>query len=64
MHYVWRVRRTLFLLYCELFFDRELFSDRELFTDHELYDARTSALPHVTHVLHVASSACTFFIVP
>ena len=58
MHYVWRDLLALFLLY------RELFSDRELFTDHELHDARTLALPHVTHALHVASSALSFSIVP
>ena len=30
----------------------------ELYYDHELQDAHTSALPCVTHVLHVASSTC------
>ena len=34
-HYVWRVLLALFLLYCELF------SDRELFTNHELQEAST-----------------------
>ena len=39
------------------------FSDRELFTDHEFRDTCTSALPHVTLALHVASSACSLSIV-
>ena len=46
-----------FLLYCELF------SDRELFTNCELCYAHTSAPPHMIHALHVASSACSFSIV-
>ena len=37
MHYVWRALLVLFLLYCELFSDRELFPDCELFSDHELF---------------------------
>ena len=48
---------ALFLVYSELF------SDRELFTNRELRDARTLALPNVTHALHLANSACTFPIV-
>ena len=47
---------TLFLLY------HELFSDRELFTDNEFRDTCTSAPPHVMHALHVASSACSFLL--
>ena len=56
-HYVWQAPLALFLLY------HELFSDRELFTDRELCDARILAPPHVTHALHLLSSACTFSIV-
>ena len=65
---MWQAPLTLFLLY------RELFSDSELFTDHELREARTpryfttlpsfAAVPYVMHALHVASSACSFSIVP
>ena len=58
MHYVWQAQLALFLLYLELF------SDRELFTNHELRDARTLAPPYVTHALHVVSSARSFSIVP
>ena len=49
---------TLFLLY------HELFSDRELFTNRELRDTRTLAQPHVMHELRLASSAYPFSIVP
>ena len=58
MHFEWQALLALFLLY------HELFSDCELFTDHELGDARTLAPPHMTHALHVASSARSFSIVP
>ena len=57
LHYVWQAMPTLFLLY------HELFSDRELFTDHEFHDTCTSAPPHVTHALRVASYARSFSIV-
>ena len=53
---MWQAPLVLFLLYCELF------SDHELFTNRELRDAPTSALPHVTHALCVASSARYFFL--
>ena len=56
-HCVWRAPLALFLLY------RELFCNRELFTNREFRDARTSALPHVTHALCVVSSAYSFSIV-
>ena len=49
-HFVWRALLALFLLY------RELFSDRELFTDCELCDARTlenyNTLPDAAFMLH------------
>ena len=45
---------ALFLLH------HELFSNHELFSDCKLCDARTLALPHVTHALHVASSTRSF----
>ena len=48
---------------CSFLLYRELFSDRELFTNHELCDAHTSAPPHVTHALYVASPARSFSIV-
>ena len=53
-----RTPLAFFLLY------HELFSNRELFTDRELCDARILAPPHITHALHVSSSACSFSIVP
>ena len=50
MHYVWQALLALFLLY------HELFSDRELFTNHELRDARTlenyNTLPDAASLLH------------
>ena len=49
-HYMWWAPLSLFLLYCELF------SNRELFTNHELCDARTlenfTMLPDVASLLH------------
>ena len=57
-HYVWWAPLNLFLLY------HELFSDHELFTNRKFHDARTLAPPHVMHSLRVASSACSFSIVP
>ena len=56
MHYVWRALLALFLVYSELF------SNRELFTNHELCDTCTSAPPHVMHALRLANSAGFFFI--
>ena len=61
---MWRALLALFLLYPELFSDRELFSDCELFTDRELRDTRTLAQPHVMHELRLDSSAYPFSIVP
>ena len=56
MHYVWQAPLALFLLYCELF------SDRELFTDCELCDARTLAPPHMTHALQWQAPLALFLL--
>ena len=47
---------ALFLLY------QELFSDRELFTHHEFHDTCTSAPPHVTHALQWRAPLALFLL--